>query len=59
MPTPIMKYLNRNDYFDVNPFNNKSVTLGKSNLKYDTIMKPKIQFKINKYIFPEIGNNIY
>jgi len=59
LKSPIMQYLNKNDYFDVNPFNNKSVTLGKSNLKYDTIMKPKIQFKINKYIFPEIGNNIY
>ena len=57
MPTPIMKYLNRNDYFDVNPFNNKSLDLGKSNLKYDTILNPRNQFKTNKYLFPEIAKN--
>ena len=57
MPTPIMKYLNRNDYFDVNPFNNKSIDLGKSNLKYDTILNPRMQFKTNKYLFPEIIKN--
>ena len=56
LKTPIMKYLNQNDYFDVNPFNNKSLNLGKSNLKYDTLLNPKIQFKTNKYLFPEIVN---
>ena len=25
-----MKFLNKNDYFDVNPYNNKSIELGKS-----------------------------
>ena len=59
LKTPIMKYLNKNDYFDVNPFNNKSLNLGKSNLKYDTLQNPKILFKTNKYIFPEIINNNY
>ena len=57
MPTPIMKYLNRNDYFDVNPYTNKSIDLGKSNLKYDTILNPRMQFKTNKYLFPEIISN--
>ena len=59
MKTPIMKYLNRNDYFDVNPYSHKSINLGKSNLKYDTILNPRNQFKTNKYIFPEIVNNNY
>jgi hypothetical protein len=54
MATPMMKYLNKNDYFDVNPFNNKSLDLGKSNLKYDTILNPRLQFKTNRYLFPEI-----
>ena len=58
LKSPIMKYLNQNDYFDVNPFNNRSINLGKSNLKYDTILNPKIQFKTNKYLFPEIANNL-
>ena len=57
LKTPIMKFLNKNDYFDVNPYNNKSIELGKSNLIYDTILNPRIQFKTNKYIFPEIVNN--
>ena len=57
LKTPIMKYLNQNDYFDVNPYNNKSINLGKSNLKYNTILNPKLQIKTNKYIFPEIVNN--
>ena len=30
LKTPIMKFLNKNDYFDVNPYNNKSIELGKS-----------------------------
>lgn len=57
LKTPIMKFLNKNDYFDVNPYNNKSIELGKSNLIYDTILNPRIQFKTNKYLFPEIVNN--
>ena len=59
LKTPMMKYLNQNDYFDVNPYNNKSINLGKSNLKYDTILNPRIQFKTNKYLFPEIINSIH
>ena len=59
LKTPIMKYLNQNDFFDVNPYSHRSLNLGKSNLKYDTLLNPKIQFKTNKYIFPEIVNNNY
>ena len=57
LKTPIMKYLDQNDYFDVNPYNNKSINLGQSGLKYNTILNPRVQYKTNKYLFPEIANN--
>ncbi len=54
LKTPIMKYLDQNDYFDVNPYNNKSINLGQSGLKYNTILNPRVQYKTNKYLFPDI-----
>ena len=57
MRTPVQVFLNKNDYVDVNPFNNRETTLGQSNLEYNTILNPRIQFKVNKYIFPKIVNS--
>ena len=57
MRTPVQVFLNKNDYVDVNPFNNREISLGQSNLEYNTILNPRIQFKVNKYIFPKIVNS--
>ena len=57
MKTPIREFLNKNDYVDVNPYNSRGHYLGESNLKNNTILNPRIQFKLNKYIFPKIINN--
>ena len=57
MRTPIREFLNKNDYVDVNPYNSKGNYLGESNLQNNTILNPRIQFKINRYIFPKITNN--
>lgn len=59
MKTPVREFLNKNDYVDVNPYNNRRSYLGESNLENNTILNPRIQFKINKYIFPKIINNKY
>ena len=45
------------NFSKINPYTNKSIDLGKSNLKYDTILNPRMQFKTNKYLFPEIISN--
>lgn len=57
MRTPIREFLNKNDYVDVNPYNSRGNYLGESNLRNNTILNPRIQFKLNKYIFPKIINN--
>ena len=59
MKTPIREFLNKNDYVDVNPYNSRGNYLGESNLKNNTILNPRIQFKLNKYIFPTITDNKY
>ena len=59
MKTPIREFLNKNDYVDVNPYNNRGNYLGESNLQNNTILNPRIQFKLNKYIFPTITDNKY
>lgn len=56
MVTPVREFLNKNDYVDVNPYNNKQIYLGESRLENNTILNPRIQFKINKYLFPKIMN---
>ena len=56
--TPIRQFLNKNNYVEVNPFNNnRNYNLGESNLENNTILNSRIQFKINKYMFPKLGGN--
>lgn len=50
-------FLNKNDYVEINPFNGRKYYIGESNLKNNTILNPKIQFRTNKYMFPSIRNN--
>ena len=49
--------LNRKKSIDINPYNLRKYDIGNTNLKYNTILNPKIQFKFNKYIFPKIKKN--
>ena len=46
--------LKRRKFIDVNPYNKRKYDLGNTSLEYNTIINPKIQFKINKYLFPSL-----
>lgn len=48
----INNQLKHNDY--ISPFDKRSYFLGNSNLENNTILNPKIQYKTNKYLFPDI-----
>ena len=54
-PTP--KFINNNKFVEVNPYNKKKYDLGNSYLKNNPILYPHIQYKFNKYIFPNNNNN--
>ena len=45
------KFLNKNRYVEVNPYNQRNYDLGNSSLENDVIVNPQIIFKHNKYIF--------
>ena len=47
------KFLNKNRYVEVNPYNQRNYDLGNSSLENDVIVNPQIIFKHNKYIFPQ------
>ena len=47
------KFLNKNRYVEVNPYNQRNYDLGNSSLENDVIVNPQIIFKQNKYIFPQ------
>ena len=47
------KFLNKNNFVDVNPYNRRNYFLGNSSLKNDIILNPQIVFNNNKYIFPK------
>jgi hypothetical protein len=49
------KFLNKNNFVDVNPYNRRNYFLGNSSLKNDVINNPRIIYKYNKYIFPQIA----
>ena len=44
------KFLNKNRYAEVNPYNQRNYDLGNSSLENDVIVYPQIIFKNNKYI---------
>ena len=50
-------FLNKNKFVEVNPYNHRKYFLGDSSLKNNVIINPQIQYKYNKYIFPEIISN--
>jgi len=54
-------FLNKNRFVEINPYNHRNYYLGNSSLKNNTITNPKVQYKYNRYIFPQISsdNNIY
>ena len=54
-PTP--NFINKNKFVEVNPYNKKKYDLGNSYLKNNPILYPHIQYKFNKYIFPNNDNN--
>ena len=54
-PTP--QFINKNKFVEVNPYNKKKYDLGNSDLKNNPILYPHIQYKFNKYIFPNNDNN--
>jgi hypothetical protein len=56
-PTP--NFINKNKFVEVNPYNKKNYDLGNSYLKNNPILYPHIQYKFNKYIFPNNNNNNY
>ena len=47
------KFLNKNNFVDVNPYHHRNYFLGNSFLKNDTILNPQIKFNDNKYLFPK------
>lgn len=52
--TPMRQFLNKNNYVEVNPYNcNRKYDLGESDLENNTILNSRIQFKMNKYMFPK------
>jgi len=46
-------FLNKNNFVEVNPYNRRKYSLGNSFLTNDVITNPQIEFKHNKYIFPQ------
>lgn len=50
------KFLNKNNFVEINPYNHRNYFLGNSFLQYDTINNPQIKYNYNKYIFPQ--NNV-
>ncbi len=59
---PDRKFLNKNEFVEVNPFNHRNYSLGESNLDSNTILHPGLHYQINRYLFPKIrqfSENIY
>ena len=56
---PVRNFLNKNNYVEINPFNQRKYDIGESNLTNNTILNPRIQFMTNKYMFPLIRSKSY
>ena len=46
-------FLNKNQFVEVNPYNHRNYSIGDTSLKHNPIINPIIQYKFNKYIFPQ------
>ena len=50
------KFLNKNNFVEINPYNHRNYFLGNSLLENDTINNPQIKYNNNKYLFPQNNN---
>ena len=53
MKSPDHSFLNKNKFVEVNPFCKRNYNLGSSQLENNPILHPKIDYKFNRYLFPE------
>lgn len=58
MKSPDKSFINRNKFVEVNPFSKKDYYLGDTNMNYNTILHPRIDYKYNKYMFNNNSNNM-
>ena len=49
---PNFSLVKKSNFVEVNPYNAKRYDLGKSNLRYNTILNPIFNYNYNKYLFP-------
>lgn len=56
MKSPDKSFINRNKFVEVNPFSKKDYYLGDTNMDYNTILHPRIDYKYNKYMFGPLHN---
>ena len=49
---PNFSLVKKSNFVEVNPYNAKRYDLGKSNLRYNTILNPMFNYNYNKYLFP-------
>ena len=58
MKSPDKSFINRNKFVEVNPFSKKDYYLGDTNMDYNTILHPRIDYKYNKYMFNSNNSNL-
>ena len=56
---PNFSLVKKSNFVEVNPYNAKRYDLGKSNLRYNTILNPMFNYNYNKYLFPGKITNEY
>ena len=54
---PDRNFLNKNKFVEINPYNHRNYSLGDSHLKNNIIINPQVQYKYNRYLFPQIPLN--
>jgi hypothetical protein len=59
MKSPDKSFINKNKFVEVNPFSKKDYYLGDTNMDYNTILHPRIDYKYNKYMFNTNTNRNY
>ena len=53
---PNRNFLNKNGFVEINPYNHRKYYLGNSSLKNNVLLNPQVQYKTNRYIFPQISS---
>ena len=54
---PNTNFLNKNRFVEINPYNHRNYFLGNSSLRNNIITNPQVQYKTNRYLFPQIPSN--